>query len=291
MSWKNAFVAAITGGFTLYSATSAFAGSEIQPGITTGLALGAPLPEGVYVFDLPNYGYRDATPGQSVGALAPAWIVWSTPWTFLGGHILFDAASPMANVNIHGIMNRGGFANPIIDSQIKWDLGNGFFGGFHAGVYLPVEDDLSILGIARNFASFQAVGAFSYLKDGWNLSVTTLVGAGKGGDAFSVPGSYGPAWVNVDVTATKKFGKFEFGFVGFGSADIDDPVPGYARQSQIAMGGLMGYDFQTLTLQVKVTRDIAETNYGGYDTRVWGNIIIPVWVAAAPPASAIAAKY
>lgn len=189
----------------------------------------------------------------------------------------------MANVNIHGVMNRGGFANPIIDSQVKWDLGNGFFGGFQAGVYLPVENELSILGISHNFASFQAVGAFSYLKDGWNLSVTNLVGTGKSGDAFSVPGSYAPSWVNVDVTATKKFGKFEFGFVGFGSADLDKPLPGYGKQSQIAMGGLVGYNFGPINLQVKLTRDITETNYGGYDTRVWGSIIIPVWVAAPPP--------
>lgn len=290
---QNKLIASAVGALVLCgTATAAFADSGIQPGITTGIALGAPLPEGVFVIDMPNYGYRDSTPGQSVGALVPAWIIWSTPWNVLGGHIMFDVASPMVNVNVHGVLNRGGFANPIIDSQIKWDLGGGFFGGFQAGVYLPVQDDLTVLGIPRNFAMFQGLAAISYLKDGWNLTGTFIAGTGRSGNITSVPGSYAPSWVNVDVTATKKiFGKFEFGFVGFGSADLDAPVPGYAKQSQIALGGLVGYDFGSVNVQVKVTRDVMENNYGGYDTRVWGNIIIPVWVAAPPPPAAVAAKY
>jgi hypothetical protein len=287
-------IGAVLGSFSFWGILpAAHANSEIQPGISTGIPLGAPLPEGLFVIDMPNYGYRDATPGQSVGALVPAWTIWSTPWTIAGGHILFDVASPMANVNVHGVFNRGGFSNPLLDSQIKWVLGNGFFGGFHAGVYLPVQDDLTILGIPRNFASFQAVGAISYLNDGWNLSATGIFGTGRSGDVFSAPGSFAPDWFNLDLTATKKFGKFEVGLVGFGSADLDAPVPGYAKQSQFALGGLVGYDFGTVNLQIKVTRDVSEANYGGYDTRVWGNIIIPVWVVGPPPAApaAIAAKY
>jgi hypothetical protein len=290
MSFKNTMAALAFGGLALGATTTAsHANSEIQPGITTGIALGAPLPEGIFVIQMPNYGYRDSTPGVNVAALVPAWIIWSTPWTLFGGHIMFDAASPMPNVNVHGVLNRGGFANPIIDSQIKWDLGNGFFGGFQAGVYLPVENELSSLGIARNFASFQALGAVSYLKDGWNLTGTFIYGTGRSGDAFSAAGSYAPDWINVDITATKKFGKFEFGLVGFGSADLDSPVPGYAKQSQIALGGLVGYDFGPVNLQLKFTRDVMEQNYGGYDTRGWANIIVPLWVAA-PPAPVVA-KY
>lgn len=287
-------IAALTlGAFSLCAATpAAFANSELQPGITAGIPLGAPLPEGVFSITLPNFGYRDATPGQSVGALVPAWIIWSTPWNVLGGHLSLDVASPMVNVNVHGVLNRGGFANPLLDAMINWNLGNGWFAGLHAGVYLPVEDDLTILGIPRNFASFQAVGAVSYLKDGWDLSGTVLFGTGQSASLGSSPGSYAPNWVNVDLTATKKFGKFEIGMVGFGSADLDSPVPGYAEQSQIALGGLVGYDFGTVNLQIKATRDVAETNYGGYDSRVWGNIIIPIWVKSPPPPPAkVSAKY
>jgi hypothetical protein len=220
MSLGRKILSSAIGGVALCGiGTAALAGSEIQPGITTGIALGAPLPQGVFVITMPNYGYRDATPGQSVGAVVPAWIIWSTPWEFLGGHILLDTVSPMVNVNVHGVANRGGFANPAVDAQIKWDLGNGFFGGFQTGVYLPVEDDLSVFGISRNFASFQAIGALSYLKDGWNLTSTVIYGTGRSGDVFSAPGSYGPDWLNVDLTATKKFGKFEIA-----QSDLAPPI-------------------------------------------------------------------
>ncbi len=290
MRLKNKFVAAAVGALALGgTATASFAGSEIQPGISTGIALGAPPPQGVFVIDMPNYGYRDATPGQSVGALVPAWTIWSTPWDILGGHVVLDVASPMVNVNVHNVLNRGGFANPLVEAQLKWALGGGFFGGFHAGVYLPVKDDLTILGIPRNFASFQGVGAISYLNDGWNLSATVLYGTGQSGRAIDF-GNWAPDWVNVDLTATKKFGKFEIGAVAFGSADLDSPFTGYRKQSQFAAGGLVGYDFGSVNLQIKFTRDVSETNYGGYDTRGWANIIIPIWVAAPPPAT-VAAKY
>ncbi|MCI4679973.1 transporter [Rhodoblastus acidophilus] len=290
MSLKKSLAAMACGCLSLCAATTAsFANSGIQPGITTGIPLGAAPPEGVYIVQLPNYGYRDANPGQNVGAIVPAWLIWSTPWTILGAHIVLDAASPMANVNVHNVLNRGGFANPIVDVQFKWNLGNGFFGGFQTGVYLPVKDELSILGIPRDFAMFQALGALSYLKDGWDLSATAIYGTGRSGDIYSEPGSYAPNWFNLDLTATKTFGKFEVGFVGFGSADLDAPVPGYAKQSQIALGGLVGYNFGVLNFQFKLTRDVMEQNYGGYDTRGWANITIPLWVAA-PPAPVVA-KY
>lgn len=290
MSFKNTIAAAAVSALSLCAtSTASFAGSEIQPGITTGIPLGAFRPEGVYVLSMPNYGYIDSNPGVSLGALVPSWVVWYTPWTFLGGHVLFDVASPMVNINVHGVLNRGGFMNPLLDSAIKWDLGNGFFGGFHAGVYLPIEDDLTMVGLPRNFASFQGVAALSYLKDGWDVTGTFIFGTGQSGTMYSAPGSYAPDWINVDFTATKKFGKFEFGFVGYGSADLDAPVPGYAKQSQIAMGGLVGYDFGAMDIQLKLTRNVEETNYGGYDTRVWGTIVLPLWVAQPP--SVVAAKY
>jgi hypothetical protein len=52
----------------------------------------------------------------------------------------------------------------------------------------------------------------------------------------------------------------------------------------------VGYEFGTVNVQIKLTRDLAEANYGGFDTRAWGNIIIPLRVAAPPPV-AVAAKY
>jgi len=75
--------------------------------------------------------------------------------------------------------------------------------------------------------------------------------------------------------------------VGFYSSDLTEPVPGYAKQSQFAMGGLLGYDFGPLVLQGWLTSDVYERNYGGHDIRGWARIVLPLQsVFGAPPAPA-----
>ncbi|MDI4639688.1 transporter [Rhodoblastus acidophilus] len=265
------------------------AGSELQPGTTTGLAIGAPLPEGVYDMTLPNWGARATHPATDVGVLTPAWIVWSTPWTIFGGRLGFDAATPVAQVAVDGPfgLNKAGWANPLVEMSLKWDLGGHFFFGVHEGVHLPVNGPLQEIGVAYDFASFMQAVAFSYLNEGWNLSATFIYGTGRNGTTV---GSYAPSWFNYDLTATRTFGKWEIGAVGFGSTDLSSPYAGYARQSQFAMGGLVGYNFGPVDLQLKLTTDLTECNYGGKDTRLWANIIVPIWVATAPKQQ-IAAKY
>ncbi|PPQ28182.1 hypothetical protein CCR94_18560 [Rhodoblastus sphagnicola] len=298
MNFKKALVtAAISAASLIGGNIEAQAGSEILPGITTGIALGAPLPQGVYVLQLPSYGYTNSKPAVNLGVVVPAWVIWSTPWDILGGHLLFDAASPLANAAIHGARSWAGVSNPLIEAQLKWNLGGGWFGGVQAGGYLPVDNDLTQISAARDFASFQTVAAVSYLADGYNLSATFIYGTGQNASYSSPvhssltanPGSWGTNWINLDLTATKKFGKVEVGAVGYGSWDLDQPYVGYAKQSQFVLGGLIGYDFGAVNVAFKLTRTLAETNYGGFETRGWANIIIPLWVAA--PSTTIAAKY
>jgi hypothetical protein len=88
-----------------------------------------------------------------------------------------------------------------------------------------------------------------------------------------------PDFLNVDLTMTRKFDPWEFGVVAFGSTDLTSPLAGYARQSQIAVGGLIGRSFGGLILQAYLTTDVYEKNYGGHDTRLWGRVILPLWTA------------
>lgn len=250
----------------LLSSTPGFAGSELMPGITTGIPLGVPFPEGLYMISIPTWGTRDTAPKVDMFAMAPAWFIWSTPWTIGGGRVLFDAVVPYADLSIRGGPHFSGFGNPLVEGQLKWALGGGWFGGFQAGVHLPVQSD-----VGHDWAAFQGAAAVSYLKDGWNLSAATAFGTGRSG----LTG--GPDWWNLDLTATRKFDKVEVGAIAFASADLSAPYAGYSKQSQIAVGGLVGYDFGPVNVQVKVTTDIAESNYGGHDTRVWANVTIPLW--------------
>ena len=65
---------------------------------------------------------------------------------------------------------------------------------------------------------------------------------------FTIQGC-NPDFLNVDLTMTRKFAPWEFGVVAFGSTDLNAPLATYAKQSQIAVGGLIGRDFNGLILQ------------------------------------------
>jgi len=51
------------------------------------------------------------------------------------------------------------------------------------------------------------------------------------------------------------------------------------------VGALVGYDWGQLVTQVYVSRDVYQENYGGYDTRVWGRIVIPLGDPLAAPSN------
>src|SRR5438045_3621777 len=62
---------------------------------------------------------------------------------------------------------------------------------------------------------------------------------------FTIQGC-NPDFLNVDLTMTRKFAPWEFGVVAFGSTDLNEPLANYAKQSRIAVGGLIGRDFNGL---------------------------------------------
>jgi len=67
---------------------------------------------------------------------------------------------------------------------------------------------------------------------------------------------------------------------------------GAAKQSQIALGGLVGYDFGPVTAQVYLTHTVTETNYTGYDTRLFARVTVPLWHPEAPaPQKPLVTKY
>ena len=56
-------------------------------------------------------------------------------------------------------------------------------------------------------------------------------------------------------------------------------------KAEFAVGGLIGKSFGGLILQTYLTTDVYQKNYGGYDTRLWGRVIIPLWAPLAAPAA------
>lgn len=247
---------------------AAYAGSVTQPGETIGLAAGAPLPEGVYFVDTADWGCRNTSPDSTcVGVNIPV-LAWSTPWKIVGGRVQLLTAVPTVTVGVDGSDYTSGFYNPFFAGQLAWDLGNGFGFSYLLGIYAGVNTSVGF-----DSSSLNQRFALSYTADGWNLTANAIWGIQFEGNTNTV----NPDFFNLDLTATKKFGKWEIGPVAYYSTDLNTPAPFYQKQSQFAVGGLIGYDFGPVILQAYLTTDVYENNYGGYDTRGWGRIIIPLW--------------
>jgi hypothetical protein len=283
---------AAAGALTLSATAGAMAGSVTQPGETAGLGLGAPLPPGFYFVDTTNWGVREvSTPGAGspskvgVGVTIPV-IAWSTPWKVFGARVEFFLAAPALEVGVTGVRPgtptfAGSYAesmyNPFIGGTLAWDLGSGWGFAYGLGYYFGVNDTLADKsGFITNRASL------SYTANGWNLTASAVVGTATETVSPIINPNPHPDYLDLDLTATKTIGKWEVGAVGFYSTDLDDvnlTVQGVRvapKQSQFAAGALVGYDWGAMKTQVWVTRDVWQEGYGGYDTRVWGRVILPL---------------
>lgn len=289
---KSTLTKLAAAGALMVSATAAFAGSITQPGETVGLAAGAPLPPGFYFLTTTDWGVRDVggpVGKVGVGVTIPV-IAWSTPWKVLGARLIFAAAAPAVEVGVTGPLGASyaeGMYNPAALARLAWDLGGGLGFSYSLGGYARVGTTVS----HDSNTVFNAF-ALSYTADGWNLTGNLIWGIND----KLVSTTVNPDYVNLDLTATKKFGKWELGAVGFYSTDLQDaPLPfgGIGKQSQFALGGLVGYNFGEVILQTYLTRDVWEKNYGlpggnsALDTRIWSRIILPLGDPFASPQSSM----
>jgi Putative MetA-pathway of phenol degradation len=274
--------------------STTIAGSVTQPGETVGIPTGAPLPEGLYFENTADWGCRNTNPTSCLGITIPI-VTWSTPWTFLGARVQFWAVTPVIETSVSHTSYEASVFNPALFGTLAWDLGNGFGFTYSLGAYfdVPQPGAFSSNNLNQRFA-------LSYTADGWDLTANVIYGIQLDSvtnqpQISPCPAPFGfkgcnPDFLNVDLTATKKFGKWEFGGVAYGSADLTSPIATYQKQTQFAIGGLFGYDFGPLALQVYATTDVVEHNYGGRDTRGWFRMTIPLWKPEAAPQKPLITK-
>ncbi len=105
---------------------------ELPAGATTGLALGAPLPEGVYAISQASYG---SSANNNLSYAIPVWLIWSTPYQIAGGRIAIDTATAIADS--WGAVTGDSFLNTLVEGSIAWNLGNGWNASLRAGAWLP----------------------------------------------------------------------------------------------------------------------------------------------------------
>ena len=250
------------------------ADSPLPAGATTGLALGAPLPEGIYDISIASYGSQKSGSAYGNSAYAvPVWLIWSTPYQIAGGRIMLDSLTPVADVwnNTKGT-SVDSWMNTLVDAGIAWNLQNGFNVGLHAGVWLPSTQAIPS-AYGRGDAAFQGIAAVSYVANGWNLTATSIYNEANPDKT----GSYVQhAYWNLDLTATKKLGKLELGAIGYGSWEQAGQ-----KKEQFALGGLVGYDFGSFIAQAKLASDVStNATYGDKEVRGTLTIIKPLWSPA-----------
>jgi hypothetical protein len=265
-----------------------------QPGDSSGQAYAVPIPEGVYFWTTPSYGTRPNGGGAS-GVDANSFVnvpvfAWSTPWTPLGGRLEFAVTIPEVFEGFPSDTGRPspssarGLYNSLFAGIWAFDLGHGFNVSVLSGFYIPenpgvngVSTDAWVAREGLNFAynadGWKAAANINYQFQGWNY----LTHSSSANDNFVY-----------DLTLTKTIGKWEIGPVGFGSNEVNQAANPHPT-AQFALGGLLGYDFGPVTAQFYVTRDLAQRNLGGVETRVWSRLIVPLW--SPTPAPPLAAKY
>lgn len=307
-NWLAAGAIALTAGMT---ATVAQAQTTTVPGEQVGLAVGAPLPEGIYAIN--TFTYRSADNSAVDTAVNIPILVWSTPWVPLGGRLEFVVAPPTVfvfgrNSGPTGLRDLSINVGTFVGGIWAFDLGGNFGVSLLGGTYLnEANGDRGVLvqnngvvasravlpQLASNTYRFGVAG--SYTGDGWNITANLTYNFydsparfdGRGSTLGAIPISDA---LNLDLTATKKFGKFEIGAIGYGTVNLDPnlvyPVAlgggRIGRGGRFALGGLIGYDFGIFTVQAYVARDVVTSVAGTESTDGWFRIIAPLYTPPAP---------
>jgi hypothetical protein len=283
-------------------------------GATIGLPLGALPPPGLYSgLETAYLGWGGVGPNgrgnQAAGLYLPAIaqavpILWVPGWNFLGASYAFGAVqafytftvlpsspgSPFSSTPAPaplawGAVSANTFWSPL---NLSWNLGAGWFIDFSFNFTGP--DGTRFVGTPNpDYWTFEPSVNIAYLANNWVLAgnffydintqsagVCCSAAIITSGNAF-----YG------DLTALYKFGKWEIGPVGYFEVQTtNDTGPGCtpaicARLSNVGVGGLVGYDFGPVDLQLWNTDSVARTNaIDGLD--FWTRLGFRIWGPEAP---------
>jgi hypothetical protein len=255
------------------------------PGVTLGGATAEAPPPGVYMFNqaavavsrivgpgAPNIN-GSATPIHVSGAAAG--ILWVPGWTFLGA--TYDAvlvqpwfAVDIANpIDVHPT----GFHNTyIVPAELSWKLGDsGFFVKAGLGMYVPdgnISGPNGLGSIGNPWWTFQPEFVISYLKNGWNFTANLFEELNT---KNTITGYQTGDILHAEFTATKTIDKWTVGpvayYVGQVTKDTSSPFYRGAINSNSydiwAVGGLIGYNFGPVTLNVWALDQVSARASGG----------------------------
>jgi hypothetical protein len=287
-------------------------GAAPPPGLYTGLET-AIIVNGQWTGNqgIPGTSLR----GDVFAGVVP--LVWSTGYNIFGGALVLDAVQAFYTASLwtggngdpYSVGARPLAIEPVVantawDVSLSWNLGQGLF--FGAGFDFVGPDGTQWKGGPNpDYWSFQPHMAFSYLANNWLLSANfyydfntasrgvccALAGTAVGNGFLSGQELY------LDATAVYRFGKWRLGPVAYLEDQITQDRPGggigctygqgglCGKVFQFAVGGLVGYDFGPVDIQVWVTDTVICANEGGCGLTVWTRTGFKLWgpELATPP--------
>lgn len=253
---------------------AAMAGPVTAAGESIGLALGTPLPQGAYLIDTAAFVAIQGQPKVDVLINIPV-LAYASPWQALGGRAFGYVALPQAAVGIENTSWIRSLYNPAGFVGLAWDLGGGWGFSDVVGGYAPIKSDVGAI-LGGDFWTFNNRAALSYAAHDWSVSAHLIYGS-SGHDRTSHLQTQND-YLNLDLTAIKALGKWQAGVVGYHSADLSTAARNQAsgRQRQSALGGLVGYNFGPVALQLYLTRDVSEKNIGAKSKRLFFRLLAPL---------------
>jgi hypothetical protein len=291
-------------------------GAAPPPGLYTGLET-AYLGQASGAGQGKDVGNWAALTGGRVGlpAIAQAVPLLYVPgWTFLGANYSMAAVVAFYNYETCNSSDSscntvvgGGFvfANPTFTPiALSWNLGNGWFTSLGFNFMAPIGSNYTNTP-NPDYWTLEPTFAVSYLANNWVLSANFFYDFNTsskgpccliGGSLASAGNTYNNGdTLYGDLTALYKFGKWEIGPVAFFEVQTSsDSIggPGAAalcatfcgNYSNVGVGGLIGYDFGPVDIQVWITDivEAANTPAGTGSLWVWSRLGFKLWSPEAP---------
>jgi hypothetical protein len=266
-----------------------------QPGVTIGMPSGSAPPAGVFFRLAPSYYDYDMVDasGKTSGthvettSVTPS-LLWSTGWDILGAQTFMLANLPLVDIHARSPLaakDATGLSNVYLSPlNLSWTLAPGVFVSAGMGVYLPWGNG----GVGSDFTTWEQQVVFSYLRDGWNLTLGAYYDVnGENALTHYTTGDR----LYLDFTATKTFDGWEIGPVGYvvdqTTGDENTGMaygpykPTFGRVQRIALGGLIGTQLGPVSVKAYVTGEVYARN-GASGVRSWLSLSLPLWMDGAP---------
>ena len=190
--------------------------------------------------------------------------------------------------------------------SLSWNLSHGWFAALAFTVVGPdgsrwaSSAALNAVDLNPDYWTFAPGFAVSYLDANWMASANFRYDVNTASRGVTMTPFIGAAAENGfvsgnllfgDLTALYKIGKWSFGPVGYFVAQTTADRPGggvpctpaiCGFQSQVDVGGLVGYDFGPVAFQVWFDRSVECANCIGNGWDAWGRVSFKIWGPDAP---------